>query len=460
MEENLRFITEEPRKTPVTENVDVIVAGGGLTGVVAAVAAARAGRSVMLVESKSYFGGVATMGLPIQGYVNQDNQRIVAGLAEDFRLRLLKIDGASSDFIYCAMHNPFLIVDPEKVKLVCKDMLEEAGVKFLLHVQVVDAIVENGRISALLIEGKSGREAIIAKEFIDCTGDADIAARAGVSFSKGSDKDGSMQAATLNFRMDGVDIQVLIRALYDNPERHDLHKLLPRKQFRNSRHHIMVGLENLVEEAKQEGFDGSIWNNVNYITSLDKNAVIINSVHIKGKDACNTRELTFIETEARNQVQDIARFLKSYVPGFENSYITFTAGWAGIRETRRINGVKTITAENILAGNRPDDTIALGGYPIDIHSSNEEGLVFQKVPTYGIPYGCLVPERIDNLLVAGRSISATHEAMASTRLMAQCMAMGEAAGTAAAICCEDGKPVRDADVANIREILKSAGACI
>jgi hypothetical protein len=122
--------------------------------------------------------------------------------------------------------------------------------------------------------------------------------------------------------------------------------------------------------------------------------------------------------------------------------------------------MKTINAEDIRAGSRPNDTIALGGYPIDIHSPNEKGLVFEKVPTYGIPYGCLVPEKIDNLLVAGRSISATHEAMASTRLMAQCMAMGEAAGTAAAICCRGSESVRDVDVAKIREMLISAGACI
>lgn len=460
MESRLNFITEKPRQTPITEKADVIVAGGGLTGVMAAVAAAGAGCSVVLIESKAYLGGVATMGLPIQGYVNQNNERIVAGLAENFRLRLIKMNGATEDFINCAMHNPYLIVDPEKVKLVCQEMLYQAGVKFLLHTQVVDTIVEDGRITALLVEGKSGREALIAKEFIDCTGDADIAARSGVPFSLGSEKDGSLQAATLNFRMDGVDIQALMRALFDNPERYDLHNLLPRKQFRGSRHHIMVGLGNLIEEAKQDGFDGHIWKCVNYITQLDENAVSINSVHVKDKNGCDTRDLTFIETDARSQVQEVIRFLKLYVPGFENAFLTFTAGWAGIRETRRIKGMKTITVEDIRAGNRPNDTIALGGYPIDIHSPNDNGLVFEKVPTYGIPYGCLVPEKIDNLLVAGRSISATHEAMASTRLMAQCMALGEAAGTAAALCCKGSESVRDVDVTKIQKLLISGGACI
>ncbi|NLN65771.1 MAG: FAD-dependent oxidoreductase [Clostridiaceae bacterium] len=455
-----KFILEKPRKTPVTENVDVFVAGGGPSGVMAAIAAARLGCSVVLAESKAYFGGAATMGLPIQGYYNQDNQRIVAGLAEEFRQHLIKKNGASKEFIQCTMHNPFLIVDPEKVKLVCAEMLKQAGVRFLLHTQVVDTIVEDGVIQAVLLEGKSGREAVVAKQYIDCTGDADLAARSGVPFSIGSEKDGTTQASTLNFRMDSVDIQVLVRALFDNPKRYDLHHLLPREQFRGGGHHIMVGLGNLIEEAKSEGFMTDAWSFVNYITQLDENAVSINSVHVKNKNACDTRDLTFIEVEARNLVQEMAQFLKLYVPGFENSRLTFTAGWSGIRETRRVHGEKTITADDILAGNRPQDTIALGGYPIDIHSSNENGLVFQKVPTYGISYGCLVPLQCNNLLVAGRSISATHEAMASTRLMAQCMAMGEAAGTAAFICVENGCFTRDVDVSKLRSILDFHGACL
>jgi hypothetical protein len=454
MKENIAFITEKPRRTPITENVDVVVAGGGLTGVMAAVSAARAGCSVVLVESKAYLGGVATMGLPIQGYVNKDNERIVAGLAEDFRQRLLRIKGASEDFIPCSMHNPYLIVDPEKVKLVCLDMLEDAGVKLLLHSYAGDTLLEDNKITALFIEGKSGREALLAKVYIDCTGDADIAARSGVSFSI---EEGNLQSPTLNFKVGGVNIKAFTRHLFENPERYDLFPLLPKKQFRE-RHHIMVGIKNLVKEAKEEGFEGNLWSYVNYITTLDDNAVVINSVHVKDKNGCDTRDLTFIESDARRQVFDVVRFLKKYVPGFEESYLASTAGWAGIRETRRIQGIKTITVDDILAGRRPDDTVALGGYPIDIHRSND--LIIQKVPTYGIPYGCLVPQAIDNLLVAGRCISATHEAMASTRLMAQCMALGEAAGIAASLCCKTSLPARSIDVLKIRKQLKEVGACI
>lgn len=454
------YYSEKPKRTPITEQPDVVVIGGGLTGVMAAVESARSGLSTLLIESKACLGGVATMGLPIQGYFNNDNQRIVAGLAEEFRTRLIGHHGAENQFTLCNMHNSFLIVNPEVVKLVCQEMLKDAGVKFLLHTFAVDADVNDDAIQAIFIEGKSGREAITAKIFIDCSGDADIAARAGVPYDIGSDKHGVFQSATLNFRMENVNLNAVTEALISNPEKYDLFELLPPSQFKNSQRHIVVGFSKVISEMKDKQ-DGKIdWKYICYITLLDSGSVCINTVHVKDKLACDTRELTDIETEGRAMVPDVVGFLKKNIPGFENAYMSSTAGWSGIRESRRIKGICRLGVDDIINGTIPDTSVALGGYPIDIHTPDNNSLIFKKVPTYGIPYGCMVPENITNLLVAGRCISVTHEALASTRLMAQCMALGQAAGAAAALCIQTGTVPRKLSVNSLRDKLVAEGAIV
>jgi hypothetical protein len=456
--DNSEYLVEREKKTPVTEKKDVIAVGGGLTGVVAAVAAARNGKSVLLIESKSCFGGVATMGLPIQGYIDCNHDRIVSGIAEEFRNRLIARGGALPEFIECDMHNPYLILDPESVKIVCQQMLEDAGVKVLLHTMVVDVDCSADKIHALMIEGKSGREAVLAKTFIDSTGDADIAARCNAPYVIGREVDGETQAATLNFRLDNIDLLAFKRAILENPDRYDMADLLSRKQFRSSKKHIMVGLEKVIREARKEGFEDFPWGNLCYITTLDENSVYMNTVHVKGYLACDTRGLTNIELECRKQVDPVIRFLRSYAPGFENATLTSTAGWSGIRETRRIKGQYTMTVDDLRAGRRFEDTIALGGYPIDIHSP--DGLIFEKVPSYGIPYRAMLPQGVDNLIVAGRSISATHEAMGSIRNMAHCMAMGQASGVAASLATSDDSNFSKVDIVELQRMLREQGACL
>jgi hypothetical protein len=450
------FVVEPKRETPITARKDVVVVGGGPTGVMASVAAARAGANVMLIESNAFFGGVATMGLPIQGYYDRQRRPIVRGLGQELVERLRKRGGAYSEFIDCKLHNPYLIIDPEIVKIVCQEMIEEAGVEPLLHSHFAEVAKEGDEIRAVMLETKSGREAVSGQIYIDATGDGDVAARSGASFGFGRESDGLPQSVTLEFRIDGVDTMVLTRLILENPQRYDLYKI-PREQFRTNRKHILVGLSNLVEEARRDGMQGLDFGQVCYITLIPEGAISINMTHVVLR-SLDSREMTRAEMESREQVFKILDFLKRYVPGFENARLTSTAHQIGVRETRHILGEYTLELEDVQQGKFPNDTIAVGGYPIDIHSPTAEDVVVDSVPAYGIPLRCLLPKGILNLLVAGRCISGTHEAMGTARQMSTCMAMGQAAGVAATIAALAKQSIRDVDIEELRRRLIDQGA--
>jgi hypothetical protein len=452
------FLQEPARKRRVRGNWDVLVCGGGMSGVVAAVAAARQGAHVALLEGKAFLGGVGTMGLPFQGFFDASGRQIVQGISTEFIERMRRIGGAGEKFIDCELHNPFLVVDTESVKLVCQEMVLDAGVELHLHTVTSDVLTEDGRISALFAENKSGREAYIAGFFVDATGDGDVAARAGVPYSVGRDSDGLTQSATLVFRLDGVEVQALTRRVLENPEKYDLIETLPRRQFRFNRKHIMVGLRNLIEDARSDGFEGIPWDRVCYITLLDESAVAINMVHVRGELGSEAEGLTNIEIKGRAQIPTIIRFLKEYVPGFENARLTSSAAWSGIRETRHVHGAYILTETDVRTGARFPDSIGVGGYPIDIHSPSADDVSLAAVPAYDIPYRCTVPRNVSNLLVAGRCISATHVAMASARVMATCMAVAHGVGIAAALGSMEKQTNAQVDIGRVQDILRLQGA--
>ncbi len=450
------LIIEEPaRKIPVRASVDVLVVGGGPSGIMAAQAAAADGLKVMLIENKSFLGGNLTIGLPILGFLGQKGNLITQGLAQKFIDRLAA-KGAASGHRPCPLHVSLTIVDPEEVKATSLEMLVEQGVEILLYVFCSAVIKEGNEAKGVIIESKTGREAILAKTIIDCTGDADVAYKAGVPCKKGNEK-GGMQPPTLMFCMKGVDVEKLRMSIANEPEVYDM-DTIPNEFFRKDDNFITVGLRDLVKKAQQEGLNIPTERTI-LITGLAKDEIWVNMSRISGVDGTEPNSLTYGEIEGRNQIKILQTYLKKYVPGFENAYLDRVAPFLGIRETRRIVGHYVLNENDLLSCRRFDDVIAVASYPLDIHHPEGGGCTLIWCgDCYDIPYRSLIPLEVENLLVAGRSISTTHEALSAIRVMAPCMLMGEAAGRAAKIAVRKGIHPSQIDVKELQaELIANGG---
>ena len=347
------------------------------------------------------------------------------------------------------------IIDPEEAKTVALEMLQEVGVEVLLYVFCADVVKNGDAVEGVVIESKAGREAILAKTVIDCTGDGDVACRAGVECRKG-DADGGMQPPTLMFCMKGVDVQKLRDALVSQPDVFDM-DTMPAEQFRTGKF-ITVGLRNQIRKAEEAGYKIPVARTI-LITGIKDDEIWVNMSRVSGVDATKPESYTHGEVEGRKQIYELERYLKNFVPGFENAWREKVAPFMGIRESRVIVGKYILTAEDILACRRFDDAVAVASYPVDIHhATGGDCTLHWCEDCYDIPYRSLVPAAVENLLVAGRCSSMNHEAMASTRVMSTCMALGEAAGRAARIALEEGVRPSAVDVEKVREELRQTGA--
>lgn len=406
---------------------DVFVAGGGPGGFAAAIAAARNGADTLLVERYGFLGGMATMGLvnPFMTYWAGEEQ-IIEGILQELveRLTALGAYGKGSRTAF----------DPEAYKHVCDMMAQEAGVRLLFHTMLTDASTSGAQITSVEISNKSGKSLVEAKVYIDGTGDADLAYLAGARCEKGRDEDGLTQPMTLNFRVCNVD-----------PDR------IPSRDERNR----------LYDIAKAEGRLDCPRENILMFYTTRIGEMHFNQTRINCADGTSAEDLTKAEIEARRQMWQFLEFLRRDVAGFENAEISHSGPQIGIRESRRVIGDYVMTADDIVNAAKFDDCIARGSYGIDIHSPTGAGTVIRHLKpgeSYDIPYRSLTPLGIDNLLIAGRPISSTHEAHSAARIMPICMAMGQAAGTAAALSVKRGVAPRSLDVSLLRDTLRSQGA--
>lgn len=433
------------RKTiPVIASPDILIAGSGSAGSTAAIAAARVlNRSgspgnVLLVERYGFLGGTSTAVLDtFYGFYTPGSvsKKVVGGVADDVVAGLRQLDrvierpntfGAGTGVTY----------NPELLKVVWERLALDAGADLRLHTFVTDVVTEGGRIAGVVVDGKAGLGLIRPKLVVDASGDADVCALAKVPFEKAGDIDPA-QTLTTTFKLANVNVPAA--------------KQLPRAEF----------LARMGEAAASGKYDlprreGSI-----HITPIEGVMATI-MTRLEVADPTDPRNLTAAEVEGRRQALEYERFLRDCIPGYEAARIVTFSTQIGIRETRRVYGEYRLTREDVLEARKFEDVIGLCGAPIEDHhaGATTKWLYLPDGATVDIPYRTLIPQKVENLYVAGRCFSATHDAHASVRSMAQCMAMGHAAGTAAALCLLNGREPRGLKVQQLQDCLRQSGAIL
>jgi 2-polyprenyl-6-methoxyphenol hydroxylase-like FAD-dependent oxidoreductase len=448
-----KFITET-LKTLVGYECDVVVAGGGTAGVVAALAAARSGAKTILLDRYGFLGGSMINGAgPLHSFFNLykafpgvEKIQVVRGIPQEIIDRLVAAGGSPGHLEQDkggSYDSVITLIDWEVFKGIIFDMMEEAGVRILLHVMAVETIREGNKVKGVIIEGKSGREAILARTVIDATGDGDVAAKAGAKFIKQH----STTKVGMPFGMTNVNMPRLVKFLEENDMVNQIVHADKGSQIDDI---IRLGFQLRKIPLFKEYMDKTgIWGPLG--ASLHEfNYNYINGTSLPNIDATSTETLSKAEITLRKQVMTLSGMLKKHIPGFENAYLSWTPAAVGVRYTRVIECGHDMTLDEIVSGKRFDDEVMLYGF----HDMAPR-IMIKNGSYYGIPYRAFIPNGVENLLVAGRLITSNYEAHMSTRNTVSCMAQGQAVGTAAALAVKVGVNVRDLDVKNLREVLRS-----
>lgn len=422
------YYHEAARDLPVAGTYDVIVAGSGPAGVSAAINAGRMGAKVLLIEWNNAVGGISTSGL-MSHFTGSVQSKFYTELLQAMADRNEKDNGKITPYI-----------DPENLKAIYLDMLKDAGVTVLLYTFVCGVVMDGNRLTGVITESKSGRRVFSAKAFVDGTGDGDVAAFAGVPYTKGRETDGKMQPVTLMFKVAGVDTdRAVFLGSFESTYQTEKGELqaLAKTNIPYPAGHLLV-----------------------YPTTLP-GIVTCNMTNCTDIDGTSAEDLTKAELVCRSQMPAILAYLREFVPGFEHCYLISAGSMMGVRETRHFHGAYTLNEQDILTARVFEDWVVRGAFfNFDVHNLTGSGLdktgvqhKWSQPKGYTIPYGCLLPDGVEGLLLAGRNISGTHLAHSNYRVMPICVGVGEAAGIAAALAVQNGWDVRNVPVEMIQEKL-------
>lgn len=448
-----------------TKHWNVIVCGGGLAGVCAAVAAARNGASTLLIERDGSLGGTMTNALvgPMMTFHSPERQ-VIAGLAQEIVDRLEAMNASPGHILdasdYCYTITPF---DAEALKLVCQRMVLEAGAKILYHTLVTGTLKDGDRLTGIQITHKAGSETLTADVIIDASGDGDVVALSGAPFEFGRASDGRVQPISLMFKISHVDND----ALREYTKNHGEEVRRTEKQLETYMAqplNINSGFNDKLQAYIKANNVPLIRSGLLFFNTIYEDEFIVNTSAVYGVNPLNPWELSEAENVAREQVFALFDFFKKEIPGFAQSRLVSVGARLGVRESRRTIGEYMLTGQDILEQRRFPDDVVTCAYPVDIHSlvpgeKSSAGYPYHG-ETYGIPYRCLVPQKIDQLLVAGRCISVTREAQGSMRTSPTVMALGHAAGTAAVLSLREECSPRELNTEKLRETLLREGAII
>lgn len=441
----------------------VIVVGGGPAGIGASIAAARAGVPTTLIEKNGYLGGMTTAGLV--SHWDPVELMNISGIAMEFYDEL-KNRGGIIDFPVGNIEMPFSFweagcgIDVEIYKEVVHEYVERAGVDVRLHSFVTGVKTENRRIVAVEVVSKSGSSEIEGDFFVDATGDGDLAAQAGCSYVKGSE-DGQLMACTLSFTTDGADTALVGEYLKQNPDDFGNHPRLGKFLKNVDSSVIWQGFNKLIRKAQEKGdlsFDLPE-QGIGLSRLPVEGQFHVNAVRAVGIDGTKVEDLTRAELDLRKKAYELFRFMRSYIPGFENAYVSATAPQIGIRETRRIEGEYLLTVEDVESGRSFDDAVfrAKWGHS-DVHSGKDMKWEFKLIEgPYELPYRTLVAKDLDNLGVAGRTIWVERPVIGSLRIQPMCIMTGQVCGAASALAIEHEKSLKDIPVPELQEELSKRG---
>ena len=405
---------------------DVIVVGGGPTGISSAVAAARNGAQVLLVERYGFLGGLSTAGMfgSWATFHDGEGNQIIKGIAQEIVDRLIEI-GASPGHIMCETGQTGSVTpfDSEAFKYLCFELIYQERISLLLHSFASGVVMEKEQIRGVKTINESGEQTHYGKIVIDASGDGDIAVLCGADYNLGRAEDEITQPATLIFKMANVNTNKF---------------------------------SEFMSESKTNFFD----NLIRFSKSVREDVVTVSVSGVFDIDCNDVWGLTKAELEGARQVFTISQMLKQRVPGFEEAFTINSISHVGVRESKRITGEYTLSEQDLINGNKPEDMIALGCHPIELYDFEVHDLHQCKVPVYGIPLRTIIPKNIKGLIVPGRCISATSKAQTSVNSTPTCMAMGQAAGTAAAMAAGHKNDVREVDLKDLKKALIGQGAIL
>lgn len=443
------------------EKYDVIVVGSGPGGFTAAIAAARRGLQVLLLERNPFLGGMLASGLPLLAFLDRSGRQVVKGIPDEFIRRLREVDGAT-EHMAAPIQNSLTYVNMSWARVMINEMVREEQIDTMIYAELAGMLMDGNRVTGVKVFSRGEMFTFLAGIVIDGTGDGCCASMAGAAFEKGQE----LQPATLTFDVENIDIDAFCAYARSHPETLRLPDTFAGieqdvEEFGADKTFATMCFFDLIEKARAAGDYTLPRDMIDFTHQKGTGRGFFNVTRAINTDVTDLESYNKAEDTCEHQVFEIMRFLRKYCPGFANCRLGQMMPYLGTRESRRIVGRKTLTSEILKDLPIPDDTVALTGYNVDIHGQTSGKMTMMPVKhAIGIPYGCLLPKDTEGLLMSGRTISVDQTIFGMTRIMSACMAVGEAAGTAAALAFHHGILPSEVDVQELRRELKAQGALV